>query len=267
MKRRDFLKITGALGGSGLLPISTLLAAAEHAGPGNGAGEPFDYAWLKGLARKLSTQPPREHAIELPEPIRNLDWDAYQAILYRPDHALWRDEPGSAFRAQLFHLGLHFRTPVRIYEVVDGRAHELDYDPSRFDFGESGVDGERLPKDLGYAGFRLHHRDDWKRDVAAFLGASYFRAVSDSMQYGMSARGLAIDTASASREEEFPDFTRFWLERSRMTRRASSSMHCSSRPASPAPIDSSSAIPKGSSWTSMRPSIRVGPSSGSGWRR
>ncbi|MDR5859741.1 glucan biosynthesis protein D [Halomonas eurihalina] len=214
MKRRDFLKITGALGGSGLLPISTLLAAAEHAGPGSGAGEPFDYAWLKGLARKLSTQPPREHAIELPEPIRNLDWDAYQAIQYRPDHAVWRDEPGSAFRAQLFHLGLHYRTPVRIYEVVDGRAHELDYDPSRFDFGESGVDGERLPEDLGYAGFRLHHRDDWKRDVAAFLGASYFRAVSDSMQYGMSARGLAIDTASASREEEFPDFTRFWLERS-----------------------------------------------------
>ncbi len=113
----------------------------------------------------------------------------------------------------MFHLGLHYKTPVRIHEVVDGRAHELAYDPSRFDFGESGVEGERLPEDLGYAGFRLHHRDDWKRDIAAFLGASYFRAVSDSMQYGMSARGLAVDTASASREEEFPDFTRFWLER------------------------------------------------------
>ncbi|TFH88476.1 glucan biosynthesis protein D [Billgrantia azerbaijanica] len=211
MKRRDFLKLTGALGGSGLLPLSTLLAAAQDAAPG-ATGEPFDYAWLKGLARQLSTQAPREHTIELPEPIRDLDWDDYQAIRYRPPRALWADEAGSAFRAQLFHLGLYYKTPVRIYEVIDGRAHELAFDPARFDYGETGIDGERLPADLGFAGFRLHHRDDWVRDVAAFLGASYFRAVSDSLQYGMSARGLAIDTAT-DKDEEFPDFTRFWLER------------------------------------------------------
>ncbi|WP_275287189.1 glucan biosynthesis protein [Halomonas elongata] len=212
MKRRDFLKMTGAIGGSGLLPISSLLAATEKA-ERVGAGESFDYAWLKGRARQLSTQPPRETAIALPEPIRDLDWDAYQAIRYRPARAVWADDPEAAFRAQLFHPGLHYKTPVRIHEVVDGHAHELAYDPSRFDFGESGVDGERLPEDLGYAGFRLHHRDDWDRDVVAFLGASYFRAVSDSLQYGISARGLAIDTASSSKEEEFPVFTRFWLER------------------------------------------------------
>ncbi|MFG6178265.1 glucan biosynthesis protein [Halomonas sp. THAF12] len=212
MKRRDFLKLTGALGGSGLLPMGTVLAATREARP-SGDGEPFDYAWLKGLARELSARPPREHAIELPAPIRGLDWDAYQAIRYRPERALWAGDPGTDFRAQLFHLGLHYRTPVRIYEVVEGRAHELAYAAERFDFGESGIESERLPEGLGYAGFRLHHRDDWQRDVAAFLGASYFRAVSDSLQYGMSARGLAIDMATATGEEEFPDFTRFWLER------------------------------------------------------
>ncbi|CAN0603063.1 unnamed protein product, partial [Ectocarpus sp. 12 AP-2014] len=52
---------------------------------------------------------------------------------------------------------------------------------------------------------------DFRRDLVAFLGASYFRAVGESRQYGLSARGLAIDTG-LSREEEFPDFTAFWLE-------------------------------------------------------
>ena len=48
--------------------------------------------------------------------------------------------------------------------------------------------------------------------MVAFLGASYFRAVGGEMQYGLSARGLAIDTGLA-RPEEFPSFTAFWLER------------------------------------------------------
>ena len=67
-----------------------------------------------------------------------------------------------------------------------------------------------MPKDLGFAGFRVNFHTDWKRDIAAFLGASYFRAVGGERQYGLSARGLAIDTGG---DEEFPNFTDFWLER------------------------------------------------------
>ena len=69
-----------------------------------------------------------------------------------------------------------------------------------------------MPKDLGFAGFRFLYHTDWERDLVAFLGASYFRAVGGEMQYGMSARGLAIDTA-LPRPEEFPLFTHFWLEK------------------------------------------------------
>ena len=45
-----------------------------------------------------------------------------------------------------------------------------------------------------------------------FLGASYFRLLGSGQQYGLSARGLAIDTASDS-GEEFPRFSAFWIER------------------------------------------------------
>src|SRR5262249_14434218 len=43
-------------------------------------------------------------------------------------------------------------------------------------------------------------------------GASYFRALGKEQRYGLSARGLAIDTALAS-GEEFPHFIEFWIER------------------------------------------------------
>ncbi|GGX82562.1 putative glucans biosynthesis protein D [Litchfieldella qijiaojingensis] len=211
MNRRDFLKATSALG-SAFLPLSSLFAAVEGQPRPIGSREPFDYAWLKGLARNLSQQGYQSPVADLPQQLQGLTWDEYQSITFRPEHALWADEERSRFRVQLFHLGLYFKKPVRIYEIVDGKAQELAYHPAMFDYGQSGISGQALPKDLGFAGFRIHHHDDWKRDIAAFLGASYFRAVDKSLQYGMSARGLAIDTAMG-RPEEFPDFTRFWLER------------------------------------------------------
>lgn len=211
MNRRDFLKFSSLLGGSAFLPLSSVLAAADERAPAIGPREPFDYAWLKGLARSLSQQPYQAPDATLPPQLQGLTWDEYQSINFKKDHALWADDEDSPYRAEMFHLGLYFKKPVRIYEVVDGEAQQIAYDPSMFDYGKSGIEGERLPEDLGFAGFRISHQDDWKRDVAAFLGASYFRAVSDSMQYGMSARGLAVNTGMPE-PEEFPDFTRFWLE-------------------------------------------------------
>src|SRR3546814_4513821 len=81
-----------------------------------------------------------------------------------------------------------------------------------FDYGKSGVKAGSLPKDLGFAGFRLNYRADFVRDVAAFQGASYFRAVGGDKQYGQSARGLAID-CGMDRPEEFPIFVAYYLER------------------------------------------------------
>ena len=46
----------------------------------------------------------------------------------------------------------------------------------------------------------------------AFLGASYFRAIGELYQYGLSARGIAINSAIGGVAEEFPDFTRFYIE-------------------------------------------------------
>src|SRR5690606_9268799 len=67
--------------------------------------------------------------------------------------------------------------------------------------------------DLGFAGFRVHHPfndSGYKDELVVFLGASYFRALGEGQRYGLSARGLAIDTVGG-KGEEFPRFSEFWI--------------------------------------------------------
>jgi glucans biosynthesis protein len=210
MQRRDFLRACAALTVAGL-PLPNLCAAVPATTSPLGSPQAFNYAWLKGQARALANGAYRPPVSHLPEAVKTLDWDQYQAIRYRADHALWAQDR-RRFQVQFFHLGLYYTTPVRMYEVVDGQAQELAYDAAMFEYGQSGLQNSHLPKDLGFAGFRVYFHTDLERDVTAFLGASYFRAVSGEMQYGLSARGLAIDTGM-DRAEEFPNFTAFWFER------------------------------------------------------
>ncbi len=197
----------------GALLVPTLLSVCAAA-PAALAAEsaPFDYAWLKGHARQLATQPYVSHEGELPASLKKLSWDDYQQIAYDHDHALWARDAASLFRAELFHLGLFFRSPVTIHELEGGRARPIAYNPALFQYGQSGLKAGNLPTDLGFAGFRFHYHTDWRRDMVVFLGHSYFRAVGGEMQYGISGRGLAVDTG-LPRPEEFPRFSHFWLEK------------------------------------------------------
>ena len=159
----------------------------------------------------MANAPYQTPPAELPPAIAKLSWDQWQSIRFRDDHSLWFGD-GLRFRAQLFHLGFTIKKPVKIYTIENGQAQEVSYDPALFDYSRSGVDARKLAPNLGFAGFRLLFHGDWKRDFAAFQGASYFRAVDGELQYGMSQRGLAID-CGLPRPEEFPDFVAYYLER------------------------------------------------------
>ena len=212
IQRRSFL---GATCAAAFLSPTALLASAARAAGLATIGQParFDFAALKGQARALGAAPYKPYAGGLPPAVAGLDWDRYQSIRYKPERDLWAGG-GLHARAELFHLGLYFKRPVRMFEIADGQARELAYDPSLFDYGNSGLAGAHLPDNLGYAGFRIDTDLAPHTDYAAFLGASYFRATSGTRQYGLSARGLAIDTGLA-RPEEFPDFVSYYLERPR----------------------------------------------------
>ncbi|HEY5265105.1 MAG TPA: glucan biosynthesis protein D [Steroidobacteraceae bacterium] len=193
-------------------PAAPTAPAAPAAATAGAPGKPFDFAWLKGQAHWLAGnayQAPRD---TLPPAMAKLGYDQYQSLRFRTDHALW-GELGLEFRLQFFHVGRSFTEPVSFYEILDGQAREIVYDTAMFEFDKAGIDPKLMQGHNGFAGFRVQFVTDWKADVAAFLGASYFRAVGgDTRQYGLSARALAVDTAFA-RPEEFPRFTSFWFER------------------------------------------------------
>ncbi len=83
-----------------------------------------------------------------------------------------------------------------------------------FDYGKNKLDPQTLSH-LGFNGLRVHfavNKPGYKDEVLVFQGASYFRALGKGQSYGLSARGLAVDTAAAE-GEEFPRFVEFWIER------------------------------------------------------
>jgi len=187
-------------------------APASPAAAGTGPAKAFDYAWLKGQARFLASNPYQASKDILPPTMGALSYDQYQSLRFRSDRSLWGDT-GLLFRLQFFHVGRGFAQAVHFFEVIEGQAREILYDPSMFEFDKAGIDPDVMRDHAGFAGFRVQFATDWKDDVAAFLGAAYFRAVGgDTRQYGLSARALAVDTAFP-RPEEFPRFTSFWFER------------------------------------------------------
>jgi periplasmic glucans biosynthesis protein len=171
----------------------------------------FDAGVLRRMAQELAQKSFQAPDSKLPEPLAHLTYDQYRDFRFDPQRALWRDQ-GVLFTLQLFHRGFLYTNRVDLYEVVDGVAQPIRYSPDLFTFGAN----PRPPdEDLGFAGFRIHtplNRPDYFDEVAAFLGASYFRAVGKGQGYGLSARGLAIGTAQPS-GEEFPIFKTFWIER------------------------------------------------------
>jgi glucans biosynthesis protein len=148
----------------------------------------------------------------LPAVLRDLDYDTYRQIRFDPDHAYWRNE--SPFSLQLFHSGFLFQTPVALNVIENDTATPLPF--SAEDYSYDGNAEQLKEYDLSgsdHAGFRLHYplnNDAYADEFAVFLGASYFRIVGRDQAYGLSTRGLAIDTASPE-GEEFPAFREFWL--------------------------------------------------------
>jgi len=172
----------------------------------------FDLEDVAGRAKQLSGRDYEDPGSSLPGWLGEIDYDQYRDIRFRPERALWRGS-GLPFSVQFFHPGFLYDRIVRIHVVApSGGVSAVRFSPDHFDYGRNEF-GSRVPQGLGYAGFRVHHpikRAGYQDEVTVFLGASYFRAVGRGHAYGLSARGLAIDTALPS-GEEFPWFREFWL--------------------------------------------------------
>lgn len=177
----------------------------------------FKYDDVVEKARLLANEAYAAPA-QIPDALKALDYDAYRDIRFRPEKTQWLSKRGN-FDVQFIHTGFLFNYGIDVSIYDSSGIWPMPYGAELFDYGRNVFD-EPIPAEHGYAGFKVRYplnNAGVQDEVISFAGASYFRAIGKGAAYGLSARGLAIDTGLPS-GEEFPYFKSFWLERP--TRRA-----------------------------------------------
>ena len=182
---------------------------------------PFTFETLLEDAKRRAATPYSPQRSSLPAGLDKLSPEQYRSIRFNPDAGIWRAEQ-LPFRLELLRAGYNLQTAVTV-STVD-RRHRARRGG---DAGDVPDGSPRLPAQLGkvslpLSGFRIRSRINSNKvwdEFLVFQGASYFRAVAKNLLYGLSARGLAINTGEPS-GEEFPAFTHFWIERPAPARNA-----------------------------------------------
>ncbi len=174
----------------------------------------FSYDVLRAQARELAQKPHAELSLELDDFWKNLSYDEHRDIRFQMDRGLWAGE-SRTFSIDFFHPGWTAKKMVDIYQVDDEKSQFLTFDRTMFDYGKQVVPAD-VPPPPDYAGWRARthlNSKDYMDEFLVFLGASYFRAIPANAPYGLSARGLSINSGLPGVPEEFPDFQKFYLEK------------------------------------------------------
>lgn len=164
-------------------------------------------------AKKSATQSYEQNDHGLNEKLKSINYQTYRAIRFDSKKSLWNEE--NDYEVQFFHPGFLYQLPVTVNTIDNANnLSRIPFNSDMFNYDDKASALAGLTDDkTGFAGFRIHYplkNEAYKDEFAVFLGASYFRLVGKNQVYGISARGLAIDTALA-KGEEFPHFTEFWL--------------------------------------------------------
>jgi glucans biosynthesis protein len=214
MDRRTWLRLAGWATAAAVFP--KVLRAEDQAAPSPPPAQTpgFSQEWLDAFAKSLASRPYEAPKQRLDSALKDISYDQYRDIRYKPEKAIWRED-NLPFRLELFHTGGAFYAfPVSIFIVESGRAALIPYSPDLFTFGPL-VKPPAPGSNSGFAGFKVRttlNKPNVFDEFLVFLGASYFRAIAAEQVYGLSARGLAINTGQSG-GEEFPLFRSFWIER------------------------------------------------------
>ena len=171
----------------------------------------FGFDDVSELAKKAAAEAYRAPP-PVPDFLTSISYDDYRDIRFDVKQSLWRD--GGNFRLQLIHPGFVYKNMVRLNTIEGGAVKRIKFNADLFTYGRNKF-ADKIPANLGFAGVRITYPLNKKGEfdhTLIFAGASYFRGVAKGEVFGLSARGLAIDTGLPN-GEEFPVFTEFWLER------------------------------------------------------
>lgn len=212
LSRRNLLKVLAA---TQVLPFTpSPAAAAPRTKLDLGPTKPFNFEILKDLAEEKARAPYLPPPMPDPAILKQINYDAMLAIKYDLDAALYAHGEG-AYPVTFLTVGQAYLKSVTMYQLDGGSAREILFRPDYFIHPANSPLGLLAAEPSPFAGFEI--RQAWDKvglrdheGWARFIGASYFRAVGEANQFGLSARGLSQDSGGGG-TEEFPDFTHFWI--------------------------------------------------------
>ncbi len=173
----------------------------------------FTLETLRDLAETNAIAPVAP-AKTVPDFLTDLNYDQLRHVRWRPELFLWADE-GLPFQLDFVHVGGAHRDIVDIHVIEANEQKQVRFSSEFFEFGNLELPGQ-LPDSFGFGGFRVHdplNRIDKLDELVVFQGGTYFRALSQGTVYGLSARGVAVNTALENITEEFPVFRDFWIKK------------------------------------------------------
>jgi glucans biosynthesis protein len=171
----------------------------------------FGYGDVVKKAEALAQQPFTPQLQQLSPDLQNLDYDLYRRIRFLPEHTVW---PSLPYRLGFFHPGYYYKQRVLFHAIEPDRIRDIPFSPSYFHYDKEIVFSGREC----FAGFKVYvpsARPGVQDEFLSFLGASYFRAIAKGLHWGLSTRGLGIDTGLSP--EEFPNFCEFWIRQPKPT--------------------------------------------------
>lgn len=204
LSRRLLLKMLAASQSSAFLsPVF-----AETSTLSFGQPLPFDFEILKKAAAQRAETPYVPPPAPDPTILARIDYDTFRTIKFDIGRALYGNGP---YPITFMTGGSLFLKSVMMHSIDGDVAREILFSPDYFKHPSGSPFEELKAGPPPFAGFEIRNSlDERRQGWASFLGASYFRAVSEADQYGLSARGVAQNSGGAP-PEEFPDFTHFWI--------------------------------------------------------
>ena len=114
------------------LALTGSLLALASAAPAAG----FSLDDVAKRARLLAATPYREPATNQPSWLREISYDQWRDIRFRPDRALWLDR-NLPFTVQFFHPGFFYNRSVRMNVVTSSGVAPVPFAPDQFDYGKN----------------------------------------------------------------------------------------------------------------------------------
>jgi glucans biosynthesis protein len=178
--------------------------------------EDVGFDTIQSRARDLANKPyapPNPEGV--PAWMNDLTYDQYRDIRFNPNQALWAAD-ALPFQAMFFHPGYQYKDPVILNEFTSTHQQQIRLAEAYFNYGPLVKKHGELPPNGGFAGFRLHaqvNKPNIFDELISFQGSSYWRALGKNQCYGISSRGIAVNTGIEGTPEEFPGFREFWLRK------------------------------------------------------